>query len=148
MTVADKRQYPSSSPGTDGQVIPIEVSRPELLFSLCFTNTPMISPILLDPTWDILELWSNEVCLVGFNTTSVIRPDGAGTPVPLTYLIGATALDSPDRIVLTPPGWDTTDPQNPDRRLSVIGLSNPGELFISVLTRMEAISIDVLLNRG
>lgn len=149
MTVAFRRQYPSSSPGSDGQVIPLEVSRPELVFSLCFTNSPMAAPIALDPEWDILEFWSNEVCLVGFNNTPVVRPDSAGTPVLFTYLIGATALDSPDRIILTPPNHlQVADPNLTDRFLSVIGLANPGELFVSVLTRMEAISIDESVQRG
>ncbi len=149
MTVAFRRQYPSSSPGTDGQVIPLEVSRPELAFSLCFTNSPMAAPLSLDPEWDILEFFSNEVCLVGFDITSVVRPDSVGTPVPFTYLVGATALDSPDRIILTPPNYlQATDPTNVLRFLSVIGLINPGELFVSVLTRMEAIAIDESLQRG
>lgn len=138
MTVAFKRQYPSSSPGTDGQVIPLEVSRPELNFSLCFTNSPMAAPIALDPEWDILEFWSNEVCLVGFNAAPVTRPDSLGTPILDAYLIGASALDSPDRIILT----------KVDDFLSVIGLANPGELFVSVLTRYEAIAIDESLTRG
>ena len=149
MTVAFARQYPSSSPGRDGQVIPLEVSRPELIFSLCFTGSPMAAPISLDPEWDVLEFFSNEVCLVGFDITSVSRPDSIGTPVPFTYLIGASALDSPDRIILTPPNYlQDTDQTNPLRWLSVIGLSNPGELFVSVLTRFEAIAIDETLTRG
>jgi len=149
MTVAFRQQYPSSSPGRDGQVIPFEVSRPELAFSLCFTNSPMAAPIALDPSWDVMEFFSNEVCLVGFDLTSVVRPDSNGTPVPFTYLIGATALDSPDRIILTPPNYlQDTDTTNALRWLSVIGLANPGELFVSVLTRMEAISIDETLQRG
>lgn len=149
MTVAFRRQYPSSSPGTDGQVIPFEVSRPELTFSLCFTNSPMAAPIALDPDWDILEFWSSEICLVGFDVASVIRPDSLGTPVPFSYIIGASALDSPDRILLTPPNHDqVADPNLTDRWLSVIALVNPGELFVSVLTRMEAIAIDESVTRG
>lgn len=148
MTVSFRHQYPSSSPGQDGQVIPLEVSRPELVFSICFTSSPMAAPLSLDPTWDVLEFWSSEICLVGFNTTSITRPDGAGTPIPFGYLIGASALDSPDRIVLTPSNPDLVDNSNPIRWLSVIGLSNPGELFVSVLTRYEAIAIDESLRRG
>ncbi len=149
MTVAFRRQYPSSSPGRDGQVIPLEISRPELAFSLCFTNSPMAAPISLDPTWDVLEFWSNEICLVGFDSTSVVRPDGVGGLLPFTYLIGASALDSPDRIILTPPNYlQATDATNTLRWLSVIGLVNPGELFVSVLTRYEAIAIDESLQRG
>lgn len=148
MTVAFAEQYPSSSPGRDGQVIPLEISRPITAFSLCFNSSPMVTPIMLDPLWDVLEFWTTEVCLIGFDTTSVIRPDGAGTLVPLTYLLGKSALDSPDRMILTPPGWDDTDPTNPDRRMSVIGLTNPGELFVSVLTRYEVIAIDESLERG
>lgn len=138
MTVAFKRQYPNSSPGSDGQIIPLEISRPELVFSLCFTASPMAAPIALDPDWDVMEFWSNEVCLVGFNTVAVTRPDSVGTPVLDAYLIGASALDSPDRIILT----------KTDNFLSVIGLANPGELFVSVLTRYEAIAIDESLLRG
>lgn len=138
MTVAFERQYPLSSPGSDGQIIPLEVSRPELVFSLCFTASPMAAPIALNPDWDVMEFWSNEVCLVGFNAASVTRPDSVGTPVLDAYLIGASALDSPDRIILT----------KSDNFLSVIGLANPGELFVSVLTRYEAIAIDESLLRG
>ncbi len=82
MTGAFARQYPSAGPGTDGQVIPLEVSRPDVLFSLCFNSAPMAAPIALDPEWDVLEFWSNEVCLVGFNNTVVTRPDGAGSLEP------------------------------------------------------------------
>jgi hypothetical protein len=109
----------------------------------------MAAPIALDPEWDILEFWSSEICLVGFNVTSVVRPDSLGTPVPFSYIIGASALDSPDRILLTPPNHDqVADPNLTDRWLSVIALVNPGELFISVLTRYEAISIDETVRRG
>lgn len=138
MTVAFDRQYPSSSPGSDGQTIPLEISRPELVFSLCFTRNAMAAPIALNPDWDVMEFWSNEVCLVGFNSVSVVRPDSVGSPVLDAYLIGASALDSPDRIILT----------KSDNFLSVIGLANPGELFVSVLTRYEAIAIDESLLRG
>jgi len=149
MTVALRRQYPSSSPGTDGQVIPFEVTRPELVFSLCFTATPMAAPLSLDPEWDILEVWSNEVCLVGFNLTSVIRPDSVGTPVPFTYLVRPSYVNSMDRVLLTPPNYlQDSDPDNALRWLSVIGLANPGELFISVITRYEAIAIDESVTRG
>jgi hypothetical protein len=109
----------------------------------------MAAPIALDPDWDVLEFWSNEVCLAGFDITSVTRPDSVGTPVPFTYLIGASALDSPDRILVTPPNYlQATDSNNALRWLSVIGLANPGELFVSVLTRYEAIAIDESLTRG
>lgn len=149
MTVAFRRQYPSSSPGSDGQVIPLEISRPEVLFSLCFTAIPMAAPISLNPEWDVLEIWSNEVCLVGFNNISVIRPDGVGTPVPFTYLVRPSYVNSMDRIILTPPNFDQVlDPKLTDRFLSVIGLANPGELFVSVLTRYEAIAIDESVERG
>lgn len=148
MSVAFKRQYPSSSPGTDGQVIPLEVSRPELTFSLCFTASPMAAAIPLDPEWDILELSSTEVCIVGFDMTPVVRPDSIGTPVPFSYVVRQASMDNPDRIILTPPNPDLTDVFNTARWLSVIGLTNPGELFVSVLTRYEAIAIDESLRRG
>jgi len=137
MTVAFDRQYPLASPGTDGQVIPLTVSRPERIFSLCFTSVAMPAPIALDADWDVIELWSNETCIIGFNAVSVTRPDGAGTPVPDAYLIDSVRM-SHDRIILT----KTAD------FLSVIGLGNPGELFVSVLTRYEVIAIDESLNRG
>jgi hypothetical protein len=149
MTVAFQRQYPSSSPGSDGQVIPLEVSRPETSFSLCYSTSPMAAPVALDPLWDVLELWSNENCMVGFDITPVIRPDGAGSLVPFSYRVGAKMMESPDRILLTPPNYlQGIDPDNALRWLSVIGLSNPGELFVSVLTRYEAIAIDESLRRG
>ena len=149
MTVAFRRQYPLASPGSDGQIITLEVSRPELAFSLCFTSSPMAAPIPLDPAWDVLEFWSNEVCLVGFNNVSVTRPDSVGTPVPFSYVIGASAIDKQKRMVLTPPNHDqVADPNLTDRFLSVIGLVNPGELFVSVLTRYEAIAIDESVQRG
>lgn len=138
MTVAFAQQYPSSSPGTDGQIIPLEVSRPEQLFSICFTSEPMLAVIPLNALWDILEVWSNEACVLGFGATPVTRPDGAGTPIAGAYRVGASTLDAPDRIILTPSGTN----------ISVISLSNPGELFVSVLTRYQAISIDESLNRG
>jgi len=149
MTVGFKHQYPSSSPGQDGQVIPLEVSRPELTFSLCFTSSPMVAPLSLDPEWDILELWTNETCMVGFDITPVSRPDGAGGIVPFSYRLGATIAEAPDRIILTPPNYlQATDINNVLRWLSVISLANPGELFVSVLTRFEAIAIDESLRRG
>ena len=149
MTVAFRRQYPLASPGSDGQIISLEVSRPELAFSLCFTGSPMAAPLPLDPEWDVLEFWANEVCLVGFNNISVVRPDSVGTPVPFTYLIRPSTLDSRNRMILTPPNHDqVADPKLTDRFLSVIGLSNPGELFVSVLTRYEAIAIDESVERG
>lgn len=138
MTVAFPEQYPSSSPGTDGQIIPLEISRPEQVFSICFTSSPMAAVLPLNPLWDVLEFWSNQPCIIGFGATPVTRPDGAGTPIVGAYRIGASTLDAPDRIILTPSGTN----------ISVISLSNPGELFVSVLTRYEAISIDETLNRG
>lgn len=137
MTVAFDRQYPLASPGTDGQVIPLTVSRPERIFSLCFTSVAMPAPIALDADWDILEFWTNEACIIGFNAASVTRPDGAGTPITDAYLIDNVRM-SHDRIILT----KTAD------FLSVIGLGNPGELFVSVLTRYEVIAIDESLIRG
>jgi len=137
MTVAFDRQYPLSSPGTDGRVIPITVSRPEQIFSLCFTSVAMPSPIALNADWDIIELWANEPCIVGFNAASVTRPDGAGTPIADAYLIDNNRMTH-DRVILT----KTAD------FLSVIGLGNPGELFVSVLTRYEALAIDESLLRG
>jgi len=140
MTVADARQYPSSSPGSDGQVIPIEISRPELLFSLCFTNSPMSAPLALDPAWDVIEFWSTEPCVIAFDATPVVMPDGAGTIIPGAYFLGQDKVQNydRDRVVLT----KTAD------FLSAIALGNPGELFASVLTRYEAISIDETIQRG
>lgn len=136
MTVAFDRQYPLSSPGTDGQQIQLEVSRPVGIFSICFSNTPMPAPIPLDPEWDILEMWSTEKCIVGFDAASVTRPDGAGSIISNGYLVEKG--ESSDRVLLTKPA----------NFLSVIGISNPGELFVSILTRYEVLSIDESLTRG
>ncbi len=138
MTVAFAEQYPSSSPGTDGQIIPLEVTRPEQVFSICFTGEPMLAVLALDPLWDILEVWSNEACILGFGVAPVTRPDGIGTPIVGAYRIGASTKDARHRVILTPSGTN----------ISAISLSNPGELFVSVLTRYQAISIDESLNRG
>lgn len=137
MTVAFARQYPLSSPGDDGQPIPLEVSRPELLFSLCFSSIAMAAPIALNAAWDVLELWSTEACIVSFNAASVTLPDGAGTTVPDAYLVDKNDRKKA-RIILT----KTTN------FLSAIAVDNPGELFVSVLTRYEAIAIDQSLTVG
>jgi hypothetical protein len=109
----------------------------------------MVAPLSLDPGWDILELWTNETCIVGFDSIPVIRPDGAGSIIPFAYRLGATIAEAPARILITPPNYlQTTDINNVLRWLSVISLANPGELFVSVLTRFEAIAIDESLRRG
>jgi hypothetical protein len=129
-------QYPLSSPGSDGQIIPLDVSRPEWIFSLCFTTIAMAAPLALNTAWDILEFWATEPCIISFNAASVIKPDGIGTTVPDAYLIRKNS--GQDRIILT---------KSADF-LSVVGIENPGELFVSVLTRYEAIAIDQSLTVG
>jgi len=140
MTVAFANQYPSSSPGTDGQVIPLEIVRPILSFSLCFTNTPALATLVLDPDWDIMEMWSTEPCMIAFDATPVVMPDGVGTIIPGAYFVGQDKVQNyaRDRILLT---------KSADF-LSAIALGNPGELFVSVLTRYQAIAIDESLQRG
>ncbi len=138
MTVAFARQYPLSSPGDDGQPIPLEVSRPELLFSLCFTSLAMAAPIALNAAWDVIELWSTEACIVRFNAASVTSPDGAGTTISDAYFINKNIRGNRNRIILTKTA----------NFLSAIAVDNPGELFVSVLTRYEAIAIDQSLTVG
>ena len=140
MAVAFARQYPLSSPGEDGQVIPLQVSRPELVFSLCFTGVPMAAPLALNADWDVLEFWTTEPCIIGFNAAAVTLPDGAGTTIPDAYFIGQEKHNSQpvDRVIMTKVA----------NFLSVIGIGNPGELFVSVLTRYEAIAIDQSLTVG
>ena len=124
MTVAFKRQYPLSSPGEDGRVIPLEVARPELIFSLCFTGIPMSVPIALNVDWDVLEFWTTEPCIISFNVAAVTLPDGAGTTIPDAYLVGRDKHNNypTDRVILTKTA----------NFLSAIGIGNPGELFVSV----------------
>ena len=136
MAVAFAHQYPLASPGEDGQIITLEVSRPERIFSLCFTTMAMAAPLALNVDWDILEFWTTEPCIVSFNAASVTKPDGAGTPISDAYLVRNG--HEQDRVILT----KTAD------FLSVIGIENPGELFVSVLTRYEAIAIDQSLSVG
>jgi hypothetical protein len=136
------KQYPWSSPGNDGQTIPISILTPIAFVRMAYGKIPFVAPIVLDPSWDTIEVFATTPCIIGFGAASVTKP-ADGVVVADTILLGASQdFSIPEQVIIGLPS------ELGFNNISVIALKNPGELFINAVARYEAIGIDESLLRG
>lgn len=136
------KQYPWSSPGNDGQVIPIDILTPLAFMRLAYGKIPFAAPVTLDPSWDTIEVFATTPCIISFNPVSIVKP-ADGVVVPNTILLGASQdFSIPEQVIIGIPA------ELAAFEISAIALKNPGELYINAVVRYEAIAIDESVTRG
>jgi hypothetical protein len=136
------KQYPWSSPGNDGQTIPIDILTPIAFMRIAYGKIPFVAPLALDPLWDTIEVFATTPCIIGFGPVAVTKP-ADGVVVPNTILLGASRdFSVPEQVIIGIPS------ELGANEISVIALKNPGELYINAVIRYEAIAIDESVTRG
>ncbi len=136
------KQYPWSSPGNDGQTIPISILTPLAFMRIAYGKIPFTTPIVLDAAWDTIEVFATTPCIIGFGPAAVTKP-ADGVVVPNTILLGASQdFSIPEQVIIGLPAELAAN------EISAIALKNPGELYINAVVRYEAIGIDESLLRG